>query len=190
MLVFIGLGNPGPRYVLTRHNVGFLFVDELLKKFQIGRTYKVKTYEAFKLKSEPSAIAVKPLTYMNNSGIAARDVIHDFKLSQEDRLIVVYDDVWIPLGRLRIRERGSDGGHNGLKSIISFLGTQEFSRIRIGIGPKPDNIDMVSYVLGEFTDSELKILWKVLDFAVSAAQDMLTKDFKKIMSHYNSLEVG
>lgn len=189
MLVFIGLGNPGPRYVLTRHNVGLLFVDELLKKFQIGSSYRAETYEAFKLKSQSPAIAVKPLTYMNNSGIAVRDLIRDFGLSQNDRLIVIYDDVWIPLGRLRIRERGSDGGHNGVKSIISSLGTQEFSRIRIGIGPKPDDIDMISYVLGEFTDSELKVLWKVLDLAISAAQEMFAADFKKVMSRYNSIGV-
>jgi len=103
-------------------------------------------------------------------------------------LTLVYDDVWIPLGRIRIRENGSDGGHNGVKSVISEIGTKEFPRIRIGVGPLPEHGDMVDYVLGRFSDEEYVKASKAVDLAISAAKDLIAGDIRKAMSYYNGLE--
>ncbi|MFO7881743.1 MAG: aminoacyl-tRNA hydrolase [Kosmotogaceae bacterium] len=189
MKVFVGLGNPGPRYVLSRHNVGFLFLDEFLKNIKLLKKTKRATYELFEvLHDEDIVLLVKPLKFMNASGIAIKDFLEDYEDIQIKDMHVIYDDLWIPLGKIRIRFQGSDGGHNGVKSIIKQLNTKEFSRIRIGIGPKPEE-DMVDYVLGEFTDEEINIAFKSIRFAVKAAKDLCKKDMKKVMSHYNGIEV-
>ena len=190
MFLFVGLGNPGPRYVLTRHNVGFLFVDEFIGKRRVKENYNHPLYEAWKLSSGGQDVVVaKPLTYMNASGIAVRTLKKNFGITDKDTVVVVYDDVWIPVGKLRIRENGTDGGHNGIKSIIEELGTNKFPRIRIGIGPKPEMSDMVDFVLGEIPDEELQITWEVIRLAVSAAGEMCRQDFKRVMSKYNGMNL-
>ncbi|OAA29769.1 peptidyl-tRNA hydrolase [Kosmotoga arenicorallina S304] len=191
MRVFIGLGNPGPRYALTRHNVGFLFIDEMLKKCRIMEIQKTELYQAYigDFHNCKDVLLVKPLTYMNLSGIAVKKICQDFAIDSMNEIIVVYDDIWLPLGKIRIRKNGGDGGHNGIKSIIEETNTLEFPRLRIGIGPKPES-DLVNYVLGEFSDDELNLLWKVLKVSLEAAKDLCVSDILKVMSRYNSLEVN
>ncbi|MBO8167112.1 MAG: aminoacyl-tRNA hydrolase [Kosmotoga sp.] len=191
MRVFIGLGNPGPRYVLTRHNVGFLFIDEMLKSSEILKSYDTKLYQAYivNFHSCDHMLLVKPMTYMNLSGIAVKKICEKFGIESTKEIIIVYDDIWLPLGKIRIRKDGSDGGHNGVKSIIEELHSISFPRLRIGIGPKPEG-DLVNYVLDEFSDDELNLLWKVLKVSLEAAKDLCENDIVKVMSRYNSLEVS
>ncbi|MBO8139193.1 MAG: aminoacyl-tRNA hydrolase [Thermosipho sp. (in: Bacteria)] len=179
-MLVIGLGNPGPRYAFTRHNVGFMFLDRLANNWE-----KRYNFKESKIKIENSKILlVKPMTYMNLSG----EIFNYINPEDFDDIIVVYDDVSIPLGKIRIRKKGSDGGHNGLKSIISYIGEQ-FPRIRIGVGPKPKEIDLVNFVLSEFSNKELVILDKILNLAIEALNCIITEGINKAMSKYNSIEV-
>ena len=187
MLLFVGLGNPGPRYALTRHNVGFLFVDEMIK-LGLRKTIQKRIYEAYLLEGEEKLYVAKPLTFMNLSGVAVRMMLKDLNFSDGDTLVLVYDDVWIPLGRIRIRESGSDGGHNGLKSVISEIGTKDFPRIRIGVGPLPEYGDMVDYVLGKFSNDEYERVSRAIDLSVTAAKELVIGDIRKVMSIYNGIE--
>ncbi|MDD3461333.1 MAG: aminoacyl-tRNA hydrolase [Mesotoga sp.] len=187
MFLFVGLGNPGPRYALTRHNVGFLFVDQMIKQ-GLRKTIQKRLYDAYLLEGQTKVYVAKPLTFMNLSGVAVRLLMKDINFSEGDTLTLVYDDVWIPLGRIRIRENGSDGGHNGVKSVISEIGTKEFPRIRIGVGPLPEHEGMVDYVLGKLSDEEYAKASKAVDLAVSAAKDLIAGDIRKAMSYYNGLE--
>ncbi|HCO69718.1 MAG TPA: aminoacyl-tRNA hydrolase [Mesotoga infera] len=187
MFLFVGLGNPGPRYALTRHNVGFLFVDEMIK-LGLRKTIKKRIYEAFLLEGEEKLYVAKPLTFMNLSGVAVRMMLKDLNFTEDDTLVLVYDDVWIPLGRIRIRENGSDGGHNGLKSVISEIGTKDFPRIRIGVGPLPEYGDMVDYVLGKFSNDEYERVSRAIDLSVTASKELVTGDIRKVMSIYNGIE--
>ena len=184
-MVVVGLGNPGPRYAFTRHNVGFLFLDFLKNKD--WKTEKYFAWNKINLAGNEVAL-VKPLTYMNLSGLAMPHVLKFFNASPDD-IIVVYDDVSLKLGRIRIRKKGSDGGHNGMKSIIQALGTQEIKRIRVGIGDKPEGMDLVDFVLGEFSDEEWIILNKVFEVMKEALEVILVEGIEKAMSIYNSLEV-
>ena len=184
-MVVVGLGNPGPEYVFTRHNAGFLFVDHVREKlgcspFEGEHLYYVSKCEKLYL--------VKPTTFMNLSGSAFPKIMKDLNATVEDLLVVV-DDVSLPLGRIRIRKKGSDGGHNGLKSIISVLQTKDFARMRIGIGPKPEGVPLRDFVLSEFTDEELRLLYKVLDMAVGALRVIIEGGIDKAMSLFNSKEV-
>ncbi|MDD4207551.1 MULTISPECIES: aminoacyl-tRNA hydrolase [unclassified Mesotoga] len=187
MFLFVGLGNPGPRYALTRHNVGFLFVDEMIK-LGLRKTIQKRIYEAYLLEGEEKLYVAKPLTFMNLSGVAVRMMLKDLNFSDGDTLVLVYDDVWIPLGRIRIRESGSDGGHNGLKSVISEIGTKDFPRIRIGVGPLPEYGDMVDYVLGKFSNDEYERVSRAIDLSVTAAKELVIGDIRKVMSIYNGIE--
>ncbi|TYB80862.1 MAG: aminoacyl-tRNA hydrolase [Kosmotoga sp.] len=190
MNVFVGLGNPGPRYVLSRHNVGFLFVDEFLKNTELIERTKRTAYELFRVSYDDNEILlVKPLKFMNASGFAIKEFLEDYEDIQIKNMHVIYDDLWIPLGKIRIRFQGSDGGHNGVKSIIEQLNTKKFPRIRIGIGPISEEENMVDYVLGEFTDDEINTAFKSIRFAVKAGMDLCKYDMKKVMSHYNGIEV-
>lgn len=182
----VGLGNPGPRYALNRHNVGFIFLDRYVKKLGCGSNFIRE--ENYELLNCGVAYLVKPLTYMNVSGIAVKALVVKHRLSTDD-IIVVYDDVDLPLGKIRVRRKGSAGGHNGLKSIIETLGTDEIIRVRIGIGPRPEGIDLAQFVLSDFSNEELALLNKVLDVAVEAVQTILSDGVQKAMSLYNSLEV-
>ena len=184
-MVVVGLGNPGPEYVFTRHNAGFLFVDHARERFGCSpfrgeHLYYVSSCERFHL--------VKPTTFMNLSGTAFPRIMKDLNATVEDLLVVV-DDVSLPLGRIRIRKRGSDGGHNGLKSIINILQTKDFARMRIGIGPKPEGVSLKDFVLSEFTDEELRLLYRVLDMAVDALRVIIEDGIEKAMSLFNSKEV-
>lgn len=190
MKVFVGLGNPGPRYALSRHNVGFLFIEEFLKHGKLLDKKKRTAYELFRVIYDNNEILlVKPLKFMNASGVAIKKFLEDYNDIKIKNMYVVYDDLWIPLGKIRIRFQGSDGGHNGVKSIIDQLNTKQFPRIRIGIGPISEQVNMVDYVLGEFTDNEINVAFKSIRFATKAAMDLCKYDMKKVMSHYNGVEV-
>lgn len=187
-MVVVGLGNPGPRYAFTRHNVGFLFLDHLLKGRGEWKHYKNFLWTSKKLLEQQEVVLVKPLTFMNLSGLAVLEVLRSFDVGVGD-IIVVYDDASLKLGKIRIRKRGSDGGHNGMKSIIEALGTEEIARIRIGIGEKPKDVDLVSFVLGGFSEEEFAVLQKVFDVTEDALKMILTDGIDKAMSVFNASEV-
>ncbi len=193
--LIVGLGNPGAKYDQTRHNIGFDVVDALARRWQIGLTENRKFQGIFGEGLAPNRDKIrllKPQTYMNLSGQSIRAVVDWFKLSPE-AVLIVYDDMDLPLGKLRMRLSGSAGGHNGMKSAIAHLGTQDFPRLRIGIGsPKltsDSDKDTVSHVLGKFSKAEAQILNDVLDLAIAATELSLKQGVAKSMSLYNNRAV-
>ncbi|HIK40491.1 aminoacyl-tRNA hydrolase [Thermoleptolyngbya sp. M55_K2018_002] len=194
--LIVGLGNPGAKYDRTRHNVGFMLVDELARSWQINLADHKKFQGIFGEGTGPHRDKIrllKPQTYMNLSGQSIRAVVDWYKLSPES-VLVVYDDMDLPLGRLRLRLSGSAGGHNGMKSIISHLGTQNFPRLRIGIGkPKTaalEDKDTVSHVLGQFSKAETEVLTEVLRLCEAAIALSLKQSTEKAMSLYNNRIAG
>ncbi|MGK7944755.1 MAG: aminoacyl-tRNA hydrolase [Microcystaceae cyanobacterium] len=186
--VIVGLGNPEPKYDKTRHNIGFEAVDQLAHKWicnwQNQRRFQGLVSEA-KGKRGDKLYLLKPLTYMNRSGQSVRAVLDWYKLPPAS-VLVIYDDMDLPLGRLRLRLSGSAGGHNGVKSIISHLGTQQFPRLRIGIGKSGQNKETISHVLGKFSPQEQDVVSKVLDLTVDAVEMGLREGIEKAMSLYNN----
>lgn len=161
-ILIIGLGNPGKEYEKTRHNVGFMAIDAFIDGKNLSSTEKFNG-EIFKIKQESKEIIfVKPLTYMNNSGICVSQIVNFYKI-ETSNILVIHDDMDLKLGEVRFRIKGSSGGHNGIKSIISMLGTQDFKRIKIGIG-KPDEITTVDYVLGKFSKKEKTLIDEATGF--------------------------
>lgn len=194
--LIVGLGNPGAKYDRTRHNVGFMLMDELARSWQINLADHKKFQGIFGEGTGPHRDKIrllKPQTYMNLSGQSIRAVVDWYKLSPES-VLVVYDDMDLPLGRLRLRLSGSAGGHNGMKSTISHLGTQNFPRLRIGIGkPKTaalEDKDTVSHVLGQFSKAETEVLNEVLRLCEEAIALSLKQSTEKAMSLYNNRIAG
>jgi PTH1 family peptidyl-tRNA hydrolase len=184
MYIIVGLGNPGRKYENTRHNAGFEVIDVLAEKFDIPVTEKKHKALIGKGQIEgQSVILVKPQTFMNLSGESVSDVLHFYKLDAEEDLIVISDDVSLEVGRLRVRSKGSAGGHNGLKNIIAHCGTEAFSRVRVGVG-KPTG-DMISYVLGHFPTEEQELLEKTYEKAAQAVVCIMTADVEQAMNLYN-----
>ncbi len=180
--LIIGLGNPGQKYVLTRHNIGFLFVDKFLKRYPPFRTLKKADYILYSTNAEGIDFdLVKPMTFMNLSGEIFKS------LYIVGSLLVVYDDIDLKIGRIRIRPSGSSGGHNGIKSIIEHLGRNDFPRIRVGTGPKTS--DAIEYVLSRFTPEEYGIIDKVLDTCVDAAIAVAKDGIDIAMNKYNAFQV-
>ncbi|MEW6015860.1 MAG: aminoacyl-tRNA hydrolase [Candidatus Zixiibacteriota bacterium] len=183
--IIIGLGNIGRKYRGTRHNLGFELLDAIAAQWNLKAVPGDGDYYIVEKELEGKLIRlVWPTTYMNNSGKAAEQVLQKFLLTPRD-LLVVYDDLNLPLGRLRIRSEGSDGGHNGMADIIYHLGTEEIARLRLGIGPLPPGVDTVSFVLNPFADNELEIKKKMLEKAGEAVLYLLKFDIAKAMSIYN-----
>ena len=188
MFLIVGLGNPGSQYEDTRHNIGFKVVDNIAKEYNIEinrQKFKGMCGEGF-INGE-KVILLKPSTYMNLSGESIREVVDFYKLSNED-LVVIYDDISLDVGRLRIREKGSAGGHNGIKSIIAHLGTDIFPRIKVGVGQP--NVDLVNYVLGKFTKEEMEVLSESIDASTIAVREMLSSDVKTAMNIYNGFKAS
>jgi PTH1 family peptidyl-tRNA hydrolase len=182
-----GLGNPGPKYEKTKHNVGFMTVDAIAKKHGVKFKHE-KTFEAdvadFFVGTE-KIILVKPTTFMNDSGRAIGPLLTYFNVAVEDFLII-YDDLDMVTGKLRLRAKGSAGGHNGVKSTISYVGTQEFKRIKIGIGRPEHGKTVVSHVLSGFSKTALPEVLLAIDTAVNAAEEFSEGvDFVDVMNHYN-----
>ncbi len=188
--LIVGLGNPGSKYENTRHNVGFLAVDRLAKIWQISLSETKKFQGFFGEGMSPAGKIrlLKPTTYMNNSGQSIRAVVDWYKIPPE-AVMVIYDDMDLPVGRLRIRLSGSAGGQNGMKSTIAHLGTQQFPRLRIGIGSATNEKDAVSHVLGSFAPSDKCAIDEVLDLAVSAIELSLKQGVEKAMSLYNNRNI-
>ena len=182
----VGLGNPGENYARTRHNVGFRTLDAIAASLGASVTRaKFRGLTAQATYAGQKLLLLKPQTFMNNSGEAVRDILNFYKIPAE-RLIVVYDDVALDTGKLRIRKNGSDGGHNGIKSIIYLTGHDDFLRLRVAIGPKthPD-MDLADFVLGKVRGEEEKKLADAIDRGVEAVKLMVTGQTDKAMNLYN-----
>lgn len=184
MKLVVGLGNKGREYENTRHNMGFMLVDRYLQYKNITDKFKEK-FNAIYIETtinNEKVIFIKPMTYMNNSGIAVRAFVDFYKLNSED-VLVISDDLDLDLGKFRLRRNGSSGGHNGLKSIISHLGTDNFKRLRIGISNDKD--DVINYVLSKFSKKELNEIDTMFDTLVDVLDDYFGMDFTSLMSKYN-----
>lgn len=188
MFLIVGLGNPGKEYENTRHNIGFDAIDSIANKYNIEVSKsKFKGVYGDGFIGGEKVILLKPTTYMNLSGESVREVLDFYKLTEED-ILVIYDDISLEVGRLRIREKGSAGGHNGIKSIIAHLGTDVFSRIKIGVGqPKGD---LVNHVLGKFPSEDRTCLNEVLDVVVSASEVVIKDGTKEAMNKFNSFNAN
>ncbi|MCC2459925.1 aminoacyl-tRNA hydrolase [Bacillus mobilis] len=186
MKLIVGLGNPGREYELTRHNIGFMAIDELAKRWNISlNEQKFKGVFGAGFVNGEKVILLKPLTYMNLSGESIRPLMDYYKIDVED-FVLLYDDLDIPVGKLRLRMKGSAGGHNGVKSTISHLGTQEFQRIRMGIDRPKNGMKVVDYVLGRFTSEEIPDVGHSIEKAADACEEWLNKPFLQIMNTFNS----
>ena len=188
MKLIVGLGNPGKQYELTRHNVGFICLDTAKDKYNL--VYKLETsFNALVATANingEKCVFVKPQTYMNLSGEAIGKILKYYKIDVND-MLVIYDDMDLPMGALRLREKGSAGGHNGIKSIIAHVGTQEFKRIRVGISSH-NNIEAKDYVLGRFSKDEQAILGTIKTHVVNAVDEFISgKPFVVIMGNYNGI---
>ncbi|MBE7106557.1 aminoacyl-tRNA hydrolase [Bacillus cereus] len=186
MKLIVGLGNPGREYELTRHNIGFMAIDALAKRWNISlNEQKFKGLFGAGFVNGEKVILLKPLTYMNLSGESIRPLMDYYKIDVED-FIVMYDDLDIPVGKLRLRMKGSAGGHNGVKSTISHLGTQEFQRIRMGIDRPQNGMKVVDYVLGRFRSEEISDVNQSIEKTADACEEWLNKPFLQIMNTFNS----
>lgn len=186
MFLIAGLGNPGRQYEKTRHNMGFDTIDELIDRHRIpqgGIAHKAM-YGKGMIAGE-KVLAVKPLTYMNLSGESLREWVNYYKLDPETEMIVIYDDIDLEPGQIRIRKKGSAGGHNGIKSIIAQLGTPNFYRIKVGVGAKPRGWDLADYVLGRFSSDERIAVDKAICDAADAVEMILRDGIESAMNHYN-----
>lgn len=184
--IIVGLGNPGREYEYTRHNAGFLTLDRLavVQKTDIKRI-KYKSLIGDTVIAGHRCILVKPQTFMNNSGEAVREVSSFYKIPPE-RILVIFDDISLPPGKLRIRRKGTDGGHNGIKSIIYQLGSDEFPRIKIGVGAKPHpEYNLADWVLSTFTKEEMQELMKAVEKAVEVLPDILEGNIERAMNKAN-----
>ena len=185
MYIIAGLGNPGKPYEHTRHNAGFMALDALAARCGIGITEHAHKALIGKGFIEGNRVLlVKPQTFMNASGESIRSVM-DYYKAEPDRLIVIYDDISLEPGMLRVRGKGSAGGHNGIKSIIASLGSQDFHRVRIGVGAKPERMDLADYVLGHFSKEELECMDTAFSDAAAAAAAMITEGIHAAMNHFN-----
>jgi PTH1 family peptidyl-tRNA hydrolase len=181
----VGLGNPGDEYAVTRHNAGFLLVRRVAGKWGVrlrGRAFKAKTARA-DLDGRPVMLAL-PQTFMNRSGVAVREMLAGRDVSPA-RLVVVYDDLDIPLGEIRVRTKGSPGTHKGMISVVSEIGTRDFPRIRVGIGPLPPGRDAADYVLSPFRRNERPLLDEALDAAEEALDLILAGEAERAMTRFN-----
>ena len=186
MFVIAGLGNPKKEYDNTRHNIGFAFIDALAEKYRISvMDVKHKALTGKGIINGQKVILVKPLTFMNLSGESIRPISDYYKIDTAKELIVISDDISLPPGQIRIRKKGSAGGHNGLKNIIQHLGNEEFQRIRIGVGEKPKGYDLADYVLGHFSKEEQPLMQEGIKRAMEAAAMMLEGDIDRAMNEFN-----
>jgi PTH1 family peptidyl-tRNA hydrolase len=189
--LIVGLGNPEPKYDNTRHNIGFAVVDELAKVWQMPLKENKRFQGLFAEGVSPGGQRVrllKPLTYMNRSGQAVRAVTDWYKVESRS-VLVIYDDMDLPVGRLRMRLSGSAGGHNGMKSIIAHLGSQEFPRLRLGIGKSDGEKGTINHVLGKFAPEEFKVMDEILYISLKAIELGLKKGIEQSMNRYNGFSI-
>lgn len=186
MYIIVGLGNPTRQYEGTKHNVGFDTIDYLIDEYQIpssGTGHKALFGKG--MIAGQKVIVAKPMTYMNLSGESVRELVNYYKVDPESELIVVYDDISLAPGQIRIRKKGSAGGHNGIKNIILHTGTEGFSRVKIGVGEKPKGWDLADYVLSTFPKEDREKVEEAMDHAVEAVRMMLDGETEAAMNRYN-----
>lgn len=181
--LIVGLGNPGSRYTGTRHNIGFTVAEALAERLRLS--FRAGKGEYLIASGAADTMLLKPLTYMNNSGMAVRHAVDYFDLACE-RVLIVFDDYQLPLGKLRLRPAGSDGGHNGMASVIQHLGTPTVPRLRVGIGAAFGKGEMADYVLSTFSKAEQKLLPEIYDRAVEAALCFVKQGVQQAMNKFNS----
>ncbi len=192
MKLIAGLGNPGTQYELTRHNIGFIVLDFFSEFFNIKfKEGKGDWYEGIGKVGDEDVYLLKPVTYMNNSGIAIREFMEKNEFDPENytsELLVVVDDFQIPLGSIRVRKDGSDGGHNGLSSIIYHLNSDEYARMRVGIGESeaPKKEDFINFVLGNFDKEEIEVIKKMMPHYIACIKSFITDGITKTMNSYNN----
>lgn len=190
--IIVGLGNPGDQYKLTRHNIGFIVTGELASKHNINGRFEAKFNAIIGkgLINCHEVIIIQPQTFMNLSGESLSKIIHFYKLDPKD-LIVVFDDLSIDLGRIRFRPSGSDGGHNGIKSIINCLGGyKDFPRLKVGIGPQPKGMPSEAFVLQKFSKTEKDVLDKVTPACIEAIEFALDKGVENARNKFNGLNLA
>lgn len=186
MYIIVGLGNPGKQYAHTRHNVGFDTIDVLAERYHISvDAKKHKALYGKGIIEGNKVILAKPQTFMNLSGESVRELIDFYKIDETEELIVIYDDISLDPGQLRLRAKGSAGGHNGIKNIIAHLGGQEFKRVKVGVGEKPRGYDLADYVLSRFPKEERQRVDASLERAADAVVKMITDDMASAMNEYN-----
>lgn len=186
MYIIVGLGNPKKEYENTRHNIGFDVIDKLAEQENISVLEKKhKAIIGKGYVAGQKCILAKPQTYMNLSGESVRELIDYYKVDETGELIVISDDISLDVGQLRIRKKGSAGGHNGLKNIIAHLGHDQFMRIKMGVGEKPKGYDLADYVLGHFSKDERVVMDKATERAADAIRMMITEDADAAMNEYN-----
>ncbi len=184
--MIVGLGNPGAKYENTRHNAGFICVDALCEKYGISvKKLKFKSLLGEGRIEGKRCLILKPQTFMNLSGEAVRDAAQFYKIKPEN-IIVIFDDISLQPGKMRIRRKGTDGGHNGIKNIIYHLANDSFPRIKVGVGAKPHpDYDLADWVLSRFSKDEMKEILKIADNAIGAVEYMVKGDIDKAMSEFN-----
>lgn len=186
MYIVVGLGNPTRQYEGTRHNVGFDAIDYLVDQHRVPYSgVKHKSMYGKGVIAGQKVILAKPLTYMNLSGEAVAELVQYYKVDPEAELVVIYDDINLEPGYIRVRKKGSAGGHNGIKSIITLLGTDKFKRIRIGVGEKPKNWDLADFVLSSFSKDERKRVDEAICHTADALELILQEDIDGAMNRYN-----
>lgn len=184
MKMIVGLGNPGKKYERTRHNVGFMVVDEISYRFRVPwKSSKFNGMVSQLIINGEKVLLVKPLTFMNVSGECVRPLMDYYQIAIED-LIVVYDDLDLPVGKIRLRQKGSAGGHNGMRSLIQHLKTQDFNRIRVGID-RPPKGEIIHYVLGDFQKIEQPDIIAAIKKSADAIEDATKLPFIDVMNRYN-----
>lgn len=186
MFVIVGLGNPDAKYTHTRHNSGFLALDFLAERLGVAFSKRLgKSAVAEGRLGTQRVVLAKPLTYMNNSGEAVVELINWYKIDPAEELVVIYDDIDLPAGEIRVRSSGSAGTHNGMRSIIYLTGTEHFPRIRVGIGKPAPNWDLAAYVLSVFTDEEKETIKTGLLHAADAAEIIVKEGISAAQQKYN-----
>lgn len=186
MYLIVGLGNPGLKYAKTKHNMGFMVVDILADKYNIEvDKKKSQAYVGQGLLEGHKSMLVKPQTFMNLSGESVMSLVNYYDIDPEEELIVIYDDISLEPGSIRVRKKGSAGGHNGMKNIIKLVGTENFTRIRVGIGAKPEKMDLADYVLAPFEKSVIADVEDGLDQAARAVTVILTEGVDEAMNQFN-----
>lgn len=186
MFIIVGLGNPTDEYKGTRHNVGFDVIDAIADKYNIAVTErKSRAFCGKGIIEGQKVILVKPQTYMNLSGESVRGITDYYKVDTETELLVIFDDISLDNGQIRIRKKGSAGGHNGIKSIIAHLGSSVFQRIKVGVGEKPKQYDLADYVLGHFSKEEKELMKEGYQHSVEAVEMILRGEIDAAMNQFN-----
>ena len=187
MYLIAGLGNPGRQYAGTRHNMGFNVVTRIADDYKMQIT--IKEHKALCAKGfigGKKVLLALPQTYMNLSGESIRELVNYYKIDPETELMVIYDDISMDVGRIRMRAKGSAGGHNGIKNIIAELGTDVFPRMKVGVGEKPKGWDLADYVLGRFSDEENEVMRRMLAKGSDACRDFILYGIQEAMNRYNN----